>query len=48
MQELNPLSFKIKSHLINNNNTDYSIYAMFPSEKTTTKEIKEASIKLGC
>lgn len=38
MQELNPLSFKIKSHLINNNNTDYSIYAMFPSEKPQQKK----------
>ena len=38
MQELNPLSFKIKSHLINNNNTAYSIYAMFPSEKPLQKK----------
>lgn len=41
MQELNPVSFKIKSHLINNNNnnnTDYSIYAMFPSEKPLQKK----------
>ena len=37
MQELNPLSFKIKSHLINNN-TDYSIYAMLPSEKPQQKK----------